>query len=108
MLGPRNYFSEMANSFDFVIVTSSIIDIIMLVVVSGEGGGSSFAALRMLRMLRLMRVARLGRLAARFPALVQVNSSCTRRSCLDSPARRARGLRARPPQHPPGPEDAFA
>lgn len=56
-LGPRIYFSEGFNKFDFVVVVCSLAELISNVVV-GASGGSLLSSLRGLRLLRVLKLAR--------------------------------------------------
>ena len=67
VLGPVEHFSSAPgmNSFDALIVLSSLVELLL-------GGSSSGGAMRMVRMCRLLRAARAGRVARRYPALCKV------------------------------------
>lgn len=70
-LGPRRYLLDPWNKFDFFVVASSIVDIIMNIL-----GNTSFTFLRtgpqLARVVRILRVSRLIKLIRNFPGLQKI------------------------------------
>jgi hypothetical protein len=57
-LGPKGYFSDAFNVFDFVIVMFSIAEFIVAATSDGEGGASGMSALRTFRLFRVFKLAK--------------------------------------------------
>merc|ERR1719181_1995639 len=57
-IGPKQYFSDAYNDFDFVVVWASVIEVLLAIVSGGELEGSVASALRTLRLARLFRLVK--------------------------------------------------
>jgi hypothetical protein len=58
-IGPSKYFGDKMNWLDFTVVSTSLIEILMMAAGGGGGNLSAFKTLRVLRTFRVLRVARL-------------------------------------------------
>ena len=57
ILGPKRYFSDVFNKFDFIIVSVSVVELVLERVLQYEGGGIS--ALRAFRIFRVFKMAKM-------------------------------------------------
>ena len=77
VLGPARYLSQLTNVVDFIIVSGSIVEMIMVsqTEMTEDSGISALRGFRLLRLVRALRAARLGRLATQSHAITQVARS---------------------------------